>query len=61
VLRPAVIWVFESPMQFVDWRSINAAFCGLMWLIVLVLAVVILVHRLPATPAIHHVTRAVLR
>jgi hypothetical protein len=48
-------------MQFVDWRSINAAFCGLMWLMVLVLAVVILVHRLPATPAIHHVTRAVLR
>jgi hypothetical protein len=48
-------------VQFVDWRSVNATFCGLMWLMVLVLAVVILAHGLPATPPIHHVARATLR
>ena len=48
-------------MQFVDWRSVNAAFCGLMWLMVLVLAVVILAHGLPAAPPIHHPPRPTLR
>jgi hypothetical protein len=46
---------------FVDWRSVNALFCGLMCAIVLLLAVVILVHRLPATPPVHHVAHPVVR
>jgi hypothetical protein len=31
-------------MMFVDWRSVNARFCGLMWIIALVLAIVILAN-----------------
>lgn len=46
---------------FVDWRSVNALFCGLMWAIALVLAVVILVHNLPATPPVHHVAHLAVR
>lgn len=48
-------------MQFVDWRAVNAAFCGLMWLVVVVLALVILAHGLPATPVVRHLARATLR
>jgi hypothetical protein len=41
---------------FVDWRAVNAMFCGAMWFLALVLALVILVSGLPAPPAppIHH-------
>ncbi len=47
------------PLSFVDWRTLNALFCGLMWLVVLVLAVVIVTHALPASPAVHHGSRLV--
>jgi len=30
--------------MFVDWRRVNAQFCGVMWMIAAVLAVVILVN-----------------
>jgi hypothetical protein len=31
-------------MMFVDWRRVNALFCGLMWLLAAMLAIVILVN-----------------
>jgi hypothetical protein len=46
---------------FVDWRHVNALFCGLMWLIVVVLAVVILAHQLPETGSVHHVAHSPMR
>jgi hypothetical protein len=46
---------------FVDWRSVNARFCGLMWLLALVLALVVLVHALPSEPAVHHVAHSAVR
>jgi hypothetical protein len=39
---------------FVDWRAVNAIFCGAIWLLVAVLALVIIAHRLLPAPAIHH-------
>jgi hypothetical protein len=40
---------------FVDWRAVNSMFCGAMWFLALVLALVILVSGLPApaAPPIH--------
>jgi hypothetical protein len=46
---------------FVDWRSVNAIFCGLMWVVALVLAVVILVHRLPPSPPVRPVSHTAVR
>jgi hypothetical protein len=40
--------------MFVDWRTVNAVFCGAMWVLVLVLALVIVVHQLPPAPPAHH-------
>jgi hypothetical protein len=46
-----------KPLLFVNWRSVHNVFCGLMWLIAIVLAVVVLAHTaLPAQSA-HHATR----
>jgi hypothetical protein len=36
-----------SPLSFVNWHSVNGRFRGLMWMLVLVLAVVIIAHSLP--------------
>jgi hypothetical protein len=41
-------------MAFVNWRSVNAAFCGLMWAVALVLAIVVLIHALPSAGVAHH-------
>ena len=40
------------PLLFVNWRSVHRAFCGVMWLIAVVLAVVVLAHiGMPAQSA----------
>jgi hypothetical protein len=41
-----------KPLLFVNWRRVHAMFCGLMWIIVVILAVVVIVHTaLPAESA----------
>jgi hypothetical protein len=48
------------PLLFVNWRSVHRGFCGVMWVIAVVLAVVVLVHvGLPAQSGHHaaHVVR----
>jgi hypothetical protein len=40
-----------GPLSFVNWHSVNVRFRGLMWMLVLVLAVVILAHSLPRSAA----------
>jgi hypothetical protein len=47
--------------MFVDWRTVNAVFCGAMWILVLVLAVVIVVHKVPAAPPAHQPVHALIR
>jgi hypothetical protein len=32
------------PLLFVNWRSVHRGFCGVMWVIAIVLAVVVLSH-----------------
>jgi hypothetical protein len=46
------------PLLFVNWTWVNVVFRGLMWLAVVVLAAVIAVHLLPASPAVHHSVRS---
>jgi hypothetical protein len=46
------------PLLFVNWTWVNVMFRGLMWLAVVVLAAVIAVHLLPASPAVHHSVRS---
>jgi hypothetical protein len=44
-------------MMFVNWREVNALFCGLIWMVALVLVLVILAHAVgPSTP-VHHPPR----
>ncbi len=45
------------PLLFVNWASVSRMFRGLMWLLAIVLAGVIMVHLVPATPAAHHTAR----
>ncbi len=48
------------PLLFVNWSSVSSLFRGLMWLVAIVLAVVIAVHLIPASPSAHqaaHVLR----
>jgi hypothetical protein len=42
--------------MFVDWHAVNAMFCGVMWLLALVLALMIIGHHLSGAPAppLHH-------
>ena len=49
-------------MPFVNWQRVNAMYCGVMWMIALVLAVVILVHGLPDNGVqAHHAVAVVVR
>jgi hypothetical protein len=42
-------------MPFVNWQAVNAIYCGVIWMIALVLVLVILVHGGPqSAPAAHH-------
>ncbi|MBV8946128.1 MAG: hypothetical protein JO286_12115 [Solirubrobacterales bacterium] len=43
-----------NPLLFVDWRAVSSMFRGLMWLVAIVLAGLIVVHLLLATPPVHH-------
>ncbi|MBV8217144.1 MAG: hypothetical protein JO325_01660 [Solirubrobacterales bacterium] len=42
------------PLLFVNWASVGRMFRALMWLVAIVLAGVIVIHLVPATPAAHH-------
>jgi hypothetical protein len=47
------------PLLFVNWRSVHRGFCGVMWLIAVVLAVVVLAHvGMPADSG-HHAAHLV--
>ena len=48
------------PLLFVNWSSVSSLFRGLMWLAAIVLAAVIVVHLIPASPPAHQ-TAHVLR
>jgi hypothetical protein len=49
-------------VRFVNWQAVNTAYCGVMWMIVLVLALVILVHGLPqGAPAAHRAVTPLMR
>jgi hypothetical protein len=49
-------------MSFVNWQAVNAVYCGVIWIIALVLALVILAHGLPQTPPrAHHVAPVAAR
>jgi hypothetical protein len=45
------------PLLFVNWRWVSALFRGLMWLVAIALAVVIVVHLIPASPPAHQSVR----
>ena len=45
------------PLLFVNWSSVSVMFRGLMWLVAIVLAGVIVIHLIPAGPAVHHSAR----
>jgi hypothetical protein len=45
------------PLLFVNWSSVSSMFRGLMWIAVIVLAGVIVVHLVPASPPPHHAVR----
>jgi hypothetical protein len=42
------------PLLFVNWSSVNAIFRSVMWLVAIVLAGVVVVHVIAATPPVHH-------
>jgi hypothetical protein len=44
-----------GPLGFVDWRSVNRLFCGLMWMVALVLALIVLLHLHTAPDSVRHV------
>jgi len=43
-----------GPLGFVNWRTVNAQFCLLMWVAAAVLAFIILMHVAPAPSADSH-------
>jgi hypothetical protein len=45
------------PLLFVNWSSVSSMFRGLMWIVAIVLAGVIVVHLVPASPSVHHAVR----
>jgi hypothetical protein len=47
------------PLLFVNWSSVSSMFRGLMWIVAIVLAAVIVVHLVPATPSAHHAARLI--
>jgi hypothetical protein len=47
------------PLLFVNWRSVHAVFCGLMWVIAVVLAVVVLSHTALSPGPAHHAVHMV--
>jgi hypothetical protein len=41
------------PLMFANWRTINAWFCALMWIIVVVLLVIVFGHLIHVAPTTH--------
>ena len=42
-----------QPLGFVNWRVVNRYFCGLMWLVAIVLALIVLTHLVHASSVAH--------
>jgi hypothetical protein len=42
-----------GPLGFVNWRRLNRAFCLLMWLLALVLALIVIAHSGDGSAARH--------
>ena len=47
-------------MPFVNWERVNAIYCGAIWTVALVLAVVILIQCVPQSAATPHRAPAVV-
>lgn len=47
------------PLLFVNWRSVHRGFCGLMWVIAVILAVVLLAHAALPAGSGHHAAHIV--
>jgi hypothetical protein len=45
-----------KPLLFVNWRSVHAGFCVVMWIVAAILAIVVAVHVAVPADAAHHVT-----
>ncbi len=45
-----------KPLLFVNWRSVHAGFCVVMWIVAAILAVIVLVHVAMLADAGHHAT-----
>jgi hypothetical protein len=43
-----------NPLAFVNWQSVHAMFCALMWVLALVLALAILIDSSTAGAVVHH-------
>jgi hypothetical protein len=44
-----------GPLGFVDWRSVNRLFCGLIWMVALVLALIVIAHLNTGPDSVRHV------
>jgi hypothetical protein len=55
LFRPHATGYAFLAMPFVNWQHVNAIYCGVLWTVALVLAVVILIQCLPqgTTPRPH--------
>ena len=45
---------FVKPLLFVNWRSVHARFCAVMWIVAAILAIIVIVHVLVPPDAAHH-------
>jgi hypothetical protein len=50
---------FGEALLFVNWHRVHAMFCGLMWVIAVVLAIVVLAHAALSADSAHHAVRIV--
>jgi hypothetical protein len=48
-------------LAFVNWQSVHAMFCVLMWVLVIVLALVLLIHGSAAGALVHHQPPRIVR
>jgi hypothetical protein len=45
-----------KPLLFVNWRSVHAGFCAVMWIVAAILAIIVIVHMAVPADAAHHAT-----
>lgn len=43
-----------KPLLFVNWRSVHARFCAVMWIVAAILAIIVIVHLVVPADAAHH-------